>query len=140
VSNVETMVVKILQADTTVTAQVAAGNIWKGHLPQEFDWSAPAITVQRISEQTNTSLDGLGTTAQARVQIDVWSLSQNTAEDAADAVRDVFASIYWSTTQPAGCTIVAVWLDNRQTLNERYDDGDQWAVHVVIDFLVDYKI
>lgn len=127
---------KFLSSKSSVTA-LTGTRIYQTHLPQTFDWSGPAVSMNKISEQHYHHFTASSGVATARVQIDCWALSEDTVEAVAEAVRLVLQSY---SGLIGSITCLGITLDDVNSLPESPTDGsNQWRQHIACDYLITYR-
>ena len=127
---------KFLSNKSSVT-DLTSTRMYQTHLPQSFDWSGPAVSMTKISEEHPHTLTNSAGVATARVQIDSWGTNEDQVENVAEAIRLVLDSY----SGPVGSvTVLAALLDNVVSLPERPTDGsNQWRQHIACDYLITYR-
>ena len=117
-----------LSSDVGVSALLSS-RIYPGTLPQ--NWTAPAISYQRISGERNRILSGPDDRATPRIQIDCWADSYSGARALAEAVRsaiDGYAGLM-GTTQ-VGSVVLESDTD--------FYEPDTNVYHVSMDFWISH--
>jgi len=135
--SIETAVYQYLVGFESITDEVGT-NIWKYHLPQTFDWGGPAVSLWRVSETHDHSLDGGSGVARARIQVDTWSLDPEDAEHVAEEIRLVLQGYRGPLTEDVYA--MSILLDNIAVLPEPPEAGtDVWRHHIASDYMVIYR-
>ena len=137
--NIITELHKYLSASATVTA-LTSTRLYQTHLPQSYNWASglTALSMNRISESHPYHLTGSGGVAVARVQIDIWGLTEDQVHTCGEAVRLVLQS---HRGVIGGVTCLGVDLDDINSLPEApIDNSSQWRQHLAYDYLIAYRV
>lgn len=137
--SIETALHTYLSAKSEITSIVGT-RLWRGHLPQSFNWASPALTFWKVSEVHDHNIDGGGGCARARIQVDCWHKSSSTAvvDDLAEQVR---LALQGFDGLMGDVPVTSVVLDNVVSLPEPPTGAsDDWRQHIALDFLVIYRI
>jgi hypothetical protein len=125
-----------LSSKSSITT-LTGTRIYQTHLPQSFDWSGTAVSMNKISERQFHHLTASSGVATARVQIDVWGTDEDQVDAAAEAIRLVLQS-YSGAIGTVTC--LGITLENVVSLPEEPTDASsQWRQHIASDYMISYR-
>lgn len=127
----------IFLATKTSVTNLTSTRIYQTHLPQDYDWSGPAISMQKISEVHHHNLVTSSGVASARVQIDCWGLDEDSVNTLAEQVRLILQSYSGSIND---ATVLGISLAQQLWAPESPDEGSAiWKHRVISDYIITYR-
>ena len=143
----EQALVAKLQSITTLTTIVGKNSsgqpaMFKAINPQTYDFGAngPALTYSVPTKSKGQVIAGGDSTANARIQLDIWAYTQSAVKQSLKAIYDSINGVpgVWG---DGSCVIMAVVHQNDTDADEPPKAGtDQVLYHSLSEYMVQYRL